>query len=80
MDLIHLFCPSTGTPVPGGLSFHQLKFFLFRLSQSRRVVSFDLCEVSPHPSSEWDANVGARVLYKLCGAAITSQNVSMQYV
>ena len=58
-------CPNTGTPVAGGLSFQQLQLLLFRLSQSRNIVSFDLCEVSPAPNNEWDANVGARVLYKI---------------
>lgn len=63
-------CPHTGTPVPGGLSFGELAHVLWRLAQSgRRIVGFDLVEVAPGPD-EWDANVGARVLYKLCGAAL----------
>jgi agmatinase len=33
---------------------------------NRRIIGFDLCEVAPGKSDEWDANVGARVLYKLC--------------
>jgi agmatinase len=65
-------CPHTGTPVPGGLSFREASALLARLSQRRRIVGFDLCEVAPGPD-EWDANVGARVLYKLAGAAIRSQ-------
>jgi agmatinase len=62
-------CPHTGTPVPGGLSFNQVVLLLDVLKQSgRRIVGFDLVEVSPGPDGdEWDANVGARVLYKLCG-------------
>ena len=37
---------------------------------SKTVVGFDLVEVSPGPDGdEWDANVGARILYKLCGIA-----------
>jgi agmatinase len=62
-------CPNTGTPVPGGLSFHQALIILDTLRKSgRRIVGFDLVEVSPGDSgSEWDANVGARLLYKLCG-------------
>jgi agmatinase len=67
-------CPNTGTPVPGGLSFRDACMLLAAVSAARRVVSFDLCEVSPGPSGEWDANVGARVLYKLAGCAITSQS------
>ena len=68
-------CPHTGTPVPGGLSFNQASVLLEILATSgRRIVGFDLNEVSPGPDGdEWDANVGARVLYKLCGAAVASQ-------
>ncbi|PIE22980.1 MAG: hypothetical protein CSA62_09595 [Planctomycetota bacterium] len=70
------FCPHTGTPVPGGLQFGEASQLLWRLAQSkRRIIGFDLCEVFghadpvEHPAQEWDANVGARILYKLCGAA-----------
>lgn len=60
-------CPNTGTPVPGGLNFQQACFLLRMLATSgRRIIGFDLNEVSPDDSNEWDANVGARVLYKLC--------------
>jgi agmatinase len=63
-------CPHTGTPVPGGMSFHQAALLLDALKQSgKKVVGFDLVEVCPGPEDEWDANVGARVLYKLCGLA-----------
>ncbi|MDR3296871.1 MAG: agmatinase family protein [Prevotellaceae bacterium] len=66
-------CPHTGTPVPGGLSFHQASYLLGELvRQGRCIVGFDLCEVAPG-SDEWDATVGARVLYKLCGYCIRSQ-------
>ena len=68
-------CPGTGTPVPGGLSFREVAFLLSRVASERRVVSFDLCEVAPgSDGGEWDANVGARVLYKLAGAAIRSSD------
>lgn len=56
-------CPNTGTPVAGGLSLHESFYLLSEVRRSgRKIVSFDLCEVGP---SEWDGNVGARVLYKL---------------
>jgi agmatinase len=36
-------------------------------------VGFDLTEVAPaHDGSEWDENVGARILYKLIGWAVVS--------
>jgi agmatinase len=67
-------CPHTGTPVPGGLSFHQASTILELLWRSgRTVVGFDLVEVCPatmeQGGGEWDANVGARILYKMCGIA-----------
>lgn len=63
-------CPHTGTPVPGGLSFNQAAFLLEALKESgKHIVGFDLVEVAPgnEDEPEWDANVGARMLYKLCG-------------
>ena len=70
-------CPHTGTPVPGGLGFAEVAHLLATLAKSgRRVVGFDLCEVSPGaPGDEWDANVGARVLYKLLGCTAKSRGL-----
>ncbi len=66
-------CPHTGTPVPGGLSFHQALLLLKTVAKSgRKIVGFDLVEVAPGPD-EWDANVGARLLFKLCGWTLKSQ-------
>jgi agmatinase len=74
--LLPELCPNTGTPVPGGISFEQTNYLLEELASSgKSVVGFDLCETSPditNPDDEWDGNVAARVLYKICGAAITA--------
>ncbi|MFW5759884.1 MAG: agmatinase family protein [Cyclobacteriaceae bacterium] len=62
-------CPNTGTPVPDGLTFSEAVFLLKLIKKSgRSIIGFDLCEVSPG-QDEWDANVGARVLYQLCAIA-----------
>ncbi len=68
-------CPHTGTPVLGGLSFPELSFLMRTVVESgRRIVGFDLCEVAPDPGgSEWDGNVGARVLYKQIGWSLLSR-------
>lgn len=59
-------CPNTGTPVPGGISFREVDYLLHMLANSnKKIIGFDLCEVSPGGSDEWDANVGARLLYKI---------------
>lgn len=65
-------CPHTGTPVAGGLRFHEATFLLKCLHErGKKIVAFDLNEVAPGPKGdEWDGNVGARVLYKLCGLAL----------
>lgn len=80
-----VYCPNTGTPVPGGLSFAQLQALLAALAGSgKRIIGFDLVEVAPPldangqmrsctSAEEWDANVGARILYRLCGAMLLSQ-------
>ncbi len=69
------YCPSTGTPVIGGLSIDEV-FYLFNLlaQSGRQIVGFDLNEVSTGEAdeSEWDGNVGARVLYKLCGWSLVT--------
>lgn len=67
--------PSTGTPVPGGLSFAEAQYLIEQLAFSgRTIIGFDLCEVSPDAQgNEWDLNVGARILYKLCGACLHTQ-------
>ena len=69
-------CPHTGTPVPGGLRWNEALSLLQAVVRSgRRIVGFDLTEVAPgpDPADEWDANVGARALYKLIGFALLSQ-------
>jgi agmatinase len=68
------FCPGTGTPVPGGLEFHQVVHLLQKIAKSNKhIVGFDLCEVSSVPGNDWDANVGARMLYHLCNIMAVSQ-------
>ena len=63
-------CPGTGTPVPGGLSWNEAIGLLRAIRRSgKRIVGLDLCEVSPG-ETEWDANVGARLLYKMIGFAL----------
>lgn len=73
-------CPNTGTPVPGGLEFEELNFLLTELVKSKReVIGFDLNEVSPGSdeaaleTNDWDGNVGARLLYRMCNLMAVSK-------
>lgn len=65
-------CPNTGTPVHGGFEMEEL-FYLFDklLKSGRQVIGFDLLEIGVGETN-WDANVGARVLWKLCNLLVTS--------
>jgi agmatinase len=65
-------CPHTGTPVQGGFDTEQV-FYLVKLllRSGRTLIGFDLSEVGIS-SDEWDENVGARVLFKLCHFMVAS--------
>ena len=66
-------CPGTGTPVPGGLSWNEAIGLLRAIRRAKkRIVGFDLCEVAPG-MTEWDANVAARLLYKMIGFMLLSE-------
>lgn len=67
-------CPHTGTPVAGGFELQEISFLLFALVHSgRRIIGFDLNEVAPGESGDWDANVGARALWQLVCACEKSR-------
>jgi agmatinase len=62
------YCPNTGTPVPGGFSFEQAAYLFSRLAESgKEIIGFDLVEVAPGENDDWDGNVGARMLFHMCG-------------
>ena len=67
------YCPHTGTPVAGGLTFNQAVYLLHETVRSgRRIIGFDVVEVVPRPGSSIDASTRARILYKLCGLTLVS--------
>ncbi len=74
-------CPSTGTPVPGGLSWQEALGLLRAVALSgRQIVGCDLCEVVPQggryqPGEGWDEIVAAQLLYRLCGWMLVSCGV-----
>jgi len=67
-------CPHTGTPVPGGFETEQIFYLFKKLIQSgRKFIGFDLVEVGVS-HSEWDENVGARCLFKLCNMLVAANS------
>jgi len=67
-------CPHTGTPVPGGFETEEV-YYIFRkvIESGRQIIGFDLVEVGIS-DSDWNANVGARVLFKLCNLLVASNS------
>jgi len=67
-------CPNTGTPVPGGLETEQA-FYLFKriIKSGRQLIGFDINEIGVG-ESDWDANVGARILWKLSNMLVANNN------
>lgn len=65
-------CPNTGTPVQGGFEAEQMYYLLKRVLQSgRKLIGFDLIEVGVG-EHDWDANVGAHLLWQLCKLLMAS--------
>ncbi|MFC6224297.1 agmatinase [Hymenobacter artigasi] len=66
-------CPGTGTPVPGGLDFEEATYLLRSIvREGIQIIGCDLNEVAPG-DTEWNAIVGARLLYQLCNWMAVSQ-------
>ena len=59
----------------GVLTWGILSSIFEPVNHVRKIIGFDLCEVVPSEDSEWDANVGSRILYKLCGATLTANKI-----
>lgn len=69
-------CKSTGTPVAGGLEFQQSIFLIKKLIQAKKkIVSFDINEVASDSPDNFDGNVAARLLYKMCNLMAKSQGL-----
>jgi len=69
-----VYCPYTGTPVPGGLDYNEAIYLLnLIVSKGHKIIGFDLCEVGYNPQNDWDANVGARILFNLSMLTLKSQ-------
>lgn len=65
-------CPNTGTPVHGGFETEQVYYLLRKMLESgKQFLGFDLVEVG-NGETDWDANVGARVLLRLCNLLVSA--------
>ncbi len=67
-------CPHTGTPVAGGFEAEQVLYLIEKVVKSgKQIIAFDINEVTPGPEGdEWDANVAARLLYRIANMVAMS--------
>lgn len=68
-------CPHTGTPVAGGFETEQVLMLLEKAVRAgKKFIAFDINEVTPGPKGDdWDANVAARLLYRIANLVAHSQ-------
>ena len=71
-------CPHTGTPVAGGFEAEQVLFLIEKIVKSgRHIIAFDINEVAPgSEGDEWDANVAARLLFRIANMAKSSVSIN----
>ncbi|HEV8190823.1 MAG TPA: agmatinase [Ktedonobacterales bacterium] len=62
--------PGTGTPEPGGLGWYEVMDLLSTVTSQRRVVGFDVVELSPLVEGHVSPVVAAKLVYKLVGMAV----------
>lgn len=64
-------CPNTGTPVAGGFDSEETIYLIRKVKESgRELIGFDLVEIGVG-QTDWDSNVGARILWRLCNIMVS---------
>lgn len=62
--------PGTGTPEPGGLSWYEVMDLLGAVAAQRKIIGFDVVELSPLVEGHVSPVVAAKLVYKLIGLAL----------
>jgi agmatinase len=73
IDLDHLDpseMPAVGTPEPGGLHWDEVSDLLVAVTRAKRVVGFDVTELSPSLGPPACAQLAAKLTYRLIGLAL----------
>jgi len=69
------YCPNTGTPVQGGFETEEILYLVKKILDSgRELIGFDLVELGVG-QNDWDSNVGAHLLWRLCNLMVKSPTV-----
>jgi agmatinase len=61
---------AVGTPEPGGLLWDEVVGLLAAVAREKRIVGFDVTELSPRLGSFANAQLAAKLAYRLIGLAL----------
>jgi agmatinase len=67
------FMPAVGTPEPGGLGWYETLKLLHFLAERKRVVGFDVMELSPLPGQISSDFIAAKLVYKIIGYLVAAK-------
>lgn len=67
------YCPATGTPEPGGLSWQEVNRLLEKLAASRNVIGFDVVELLPRRELWASDLLAAKLVYRLLSIVFASR-------
>jgi agmatinase len=62
--------PAVGTPEPGGLGWYEILKIIKSVAEKKRIVGFDVVELSPMPGNIAPDFLAARLIFKLIGYAL----------
>ena len=62
--------PGTGTPEPGGMGWYEVMDLLGAVAAQRKIIGFDVVELSPLVEGHVSPVVAAKLVYKLIGLAL----------
>lgn len=69
-----IYAPATSTPVPGGLTFDEVKDLLVGIASGRRCIGFDVVEVNPqHDTNDLTVITAVELLLAFLGAHFARQ-------
>ena len=66
--------PSVGTPEPGGLGWYEFLDFLKTVTKDKKVIGFDVVELSPKAGFEAADFLAAKLIYRLLGYVFFNKN------
>lgn len=65
--------PATGTPEPGGLSWHHVESLIRAVARRHRIVAFDVVELLPH-EAHWASDfLAAKLVYRTLAEIFSAQ-------